>query len=157
MTLLKQIVFASALTLAAFAGIASGRASDIKLGDLVISDPWSRQSPMAADAAAGFLKITNTGKKDDRLVKATASITPNVQLHDMVIENDVMKMVELTEGIPIPAGATVELRPKSLHVMFVDLKAPVKEGEKINGTLFFEKAGSVDVVFEVKSMGANGQ
>jgi hypothetical protein len=154
MTLFKQCFFAASLTVAALYGIASGRADHIKLGDLVISQPWSRQSPMASDVAAGFLSITNTGTEDDQLVRATASITPKVQLHDMKIENDVMKMVELPAGIPIPAGTTVELRPKSLHVMFMDLKKPVVEGEKISGTLVFENAGSVDVTFEVKPLGA---
>jgi periplasmic copper chaperone A len=154
MTLFKHILLASALTLSAFAGMASSNADEIKLGNLMITQPWSRQSPMASDVAAGFLSITNTGTADDQLVKATASITSKVQLHDMKIENDVMKMVELPAGIPIPAGATIELKPKSLHVMFMDLQKPVVEGEKITGTLVFEKAGSVDVTFDVRAMGA---
>jgi copper(I)-binding protein len=150
----KEITFASALTLAAMFNPVDALAHEIKLGNLVITHPWSRQSPMAADVAAGFLSVTNTGQDDDRLVRATAEITPKVQLHDMKIENDVMKMVELPDGIPIPAGATVELKPKSLHVMFMDLKQPVMEGEEIKGTLVFEKAGTVDVEFEVMGPGA---
>jgi hypothetical protein len=149
MTQFKQYVFASVLTLVAFHGMATGEAHETKIGNLVISHPWSRQSPMAADVAAGFFSITNNGKEDDRLIKATAEITLKVQLHDMKLENDVMKMIELPEGIPVPAGKTVELKPKSLHVMFLDLKNPVMEGEEIKGTLVFEKAGTVEVEFEV--------
>ena len=149
MKLFKQIAFASALTLASLVDLASVNAHEIKVGDIVIGHPWSRQSPMAADVSAGFLLISNEGKNDDRLVKATATISDNVQLHDMKMVDDVMKMVELAEGIPIPAGAQVELKPGSLHVMFLDLKTPVKEGEFFKGTLTFEKAGTVEVEFEV--------
>ena len=154
MTLFKQIAFASALTLAAVLDLATAHAHEMKIGDIVISHPWSRQSPMAADVGAGFMVIQNNGQQDDRLVKATATVSDNVQLHDMKMVDDVMKMVELAEGIPIPAGAKVELRPGSLHVMFLELKAPVKEGETFTGTLTFEKAGTVEVEFEVAAPNA---
>lgn len=149
MKLFKEIAFTATLTLAAFASLADARAHEIKVGDLVIGHPWSRQSPMGASVAAGFLTITNNGTQEDRLVKATAAITPNVQLHDMKMDGDVMKMVEIPGGIVIPPGATVELKPMSLHIMFMDLKAPVKAGEVVAGTLTFEKAGSVDIEYEV--------
>jgi periplasmic copper chaperone A len=157
MKLFHQIAFAIAITLAAIVTAGNGQAHDIKLGKLIISHPWSRQSPMAADVAAGFFSVQNTGDEDDRLLKATAEITAKVQLHDMKIENDVMKMVELPAGIPIPAGQTIELKPKSLHVMFMDLKSQVKEGEEIKGTLVFEKAGTVEVMFEVMAPNAGMQ
>jgi periplasmic copper chaperone A len=146
---LNHIAFAVALTLGAFGAPNIGHAHEVKIGNLVISHPWSRQSPMMADVAAGYLTVKNTGSEDDRLLKATAEITQKVQLHDMKIENDVMKMFELPSGIAIPAGQTVELKPKSLHVMFMDLKLQVIEGEQIKGTLVFEKAGTVAVDFEV--------
>lgn len=149
MRLIKELAFTAALTLASFTSIAAGHAHEIKVGNLVIGHPWSRQSPMAADVAAGFLTIDNTGTEPDRLVKATAEITPKVQLHDMKMDADVMKMVELPDGIPLPAGQMTELKPRSLHIMFMDLKAPVKEGDMIKGTLVFEKAGSLDLEFEV--------
>jgi hypothetical protein len=149
MKLTRQFLFATALTLAGFYSIATGHAHELKAGNLVITHPWSRQSPMAANVAAGFFSVTNNGKEDDKLVRATAAITPNVQLHDMKMEGDVMKMVELPEGIPIPAGATVDLKPGSLHVMFMDLKQRVMTGEQIKGTLVFEKAGTVEIEFEV--------
>ena len=154
MKLLKEITFAAALTLGALFSFADAQAHEIKVGDLVIGHPWARQSPMGADVAAGFMTITNNGKEADRLVKATASIAPTVQLHEMKMEGDVMKMSEVPGGIVIPPGATVELKPKSLHVMFMGLKAPVKEGETITGTLTFEKAGTVDVDYDVMAPNA---
>ena len=67
------------------------------------------------------MKITNAGAADDKLISATAEIAPMVQLHDMKMDGDVMKMFEVEGGIPIPAGATVELKPKSLHIMFMQM------------------------------------
>lgn len=149
MKLIKEVFFASSLTLASLLDVATGHAHEIKAGNLVIEHPWTRKSPMGADVMAGFMKITNTGTEDDRLLRATIDITPTVQLHDMKMDGDVMKMVEIPEGIPIPAGKTVELKPKSLHVMFMDIKSLPDEGEEIEGTLVFEKAGTVKIDYEV--------
>jgi copper(I)-binding protein len=154
---LKEIAFAVLLTLAAILASpwAVAHDTEIKLGDLVISGAWSRQSPMAADVSAGFLRIENTGQQDDRLLKAETRISAMTQLHDMKMEGDVMKMVEIPGGIPVPAGGTVELKPKSLHLMFMGLAKPPVEGEHFTATLTFEKAGSVEVTFDVKAADAH--
>ena len=154
MTLFKQIAFAAGLTIVSFLDIASSYAHDTRIGNLVIDHAWSRQSPMAADVAAGFMTITNTGREDDKLVKATSEITGTVQLQDMQMDGDVMKMVELTEGIVIPAGQTVELKPRALHVMFMEVKSPPREGDVFKGTLTFEKAGTAEIEYEVEAPGA---
>lgn len=152
----KEIAFALILTVAAVLTTPWAKAHDteIKLGDLVITGAWSRQSPMAADVAAGFLTIANKGQEDDRLIKAETAISAVTQLHDMKMEGDVMKMVEVAGGIPVPAGSTVELKPKSLHLMFMGLAKPPVEGESFTATLTFEKAGSVEVTFDVKAADA---
>lgn len=155
MRLFKEIAFASALSLAALFSLTDAQAHEIKLGNLVIHHPWSRESPMAADVAAGFMTITNTGTEDDRLVKASSEISAVTQIHDMKMEGDVMKMVELPDGIAIPAGATVKLKPKSLHIMFMDVKQQPAEGTSFTGTLTFEKAGTVTVDYEVAAPGAD--
>jgi periplasmic copper chaperone A len=149
MRLFKELAFAAALSFAALYNLTAAHAHETRIGNITIDHAWSRQSPMAADVAAGFMTITNSGGEDDRLLKATATITGNVQLHDMKMTGDVMKMVELTEGIVIPAGATVELKPRSLHVMFLGLTAPPQEGDVIKGTLVFEKAGIAEIEYEV--------
>ncbi len=154
MTLVRQIAFASALTVASIIGIAKGHAHEVKIGDIVIEHPWSRQSPMKADVAAGFMTITNTGASDDRLVKASSEISAMTQIHTMKMEGDVMKMEELPDGIVIPAGGSVVLKPKSLHIMFMGVKQQVNEGEVFKGTLTFEKAGTVAIDYEVMGMGA---
>lgn len=154
MSLFKQMAVAASLTLASIVSTANSHAHDVTVGKLTIGHPWSRPSPMAADVAAGFLTITNSGSEDDRLVKATAEITGNVQIHDMKMEGDMMKMVELTDGIVIPAGQTVELKPGSLHIMFMGLKAQPATGSTFKGTLSFEKAGSADIEYMVHAADA---
>ena len=149
-----EIAFATALTLGALFSFADAEAHDIKAGTLVISHPWSRQSPMAADVAAGFMTITNQGPEADRLLKVETPISGVVQIHDMKMEGDVMKMVELPDGIALPPGAAVELKPRALHIMFMGLKSQPGEGESFEATLTFEKAGKVAVDFEVMAPNA---
>jgi periplasmic copper chaperone A len=150
MKLLKEITFATALSLAALFSVDKGHAEDLKLGDLVIHHVWSAEAPAAAPVAAGFVEITNNGKADDTLIKATAEVSDTVQLHEMTMQGDVMKMAELKDGIPIPAGKTVVLKPMALHIMFLALKAHPKVGEHFKGTLTFKNAGTVDVDFAVE-------
>lgn len=148
MKLIKEILFASSLTLASLLDVAASHAHEIKIGKLVIHHPWMRQSPDRVDAMSGFMKITNNGKEDDRLLRATIGITKSVQIGDM-------RMEEIPEGIVIPAGRSVELKPGSLQVMFIDIKARPDEGEEIDGTLVFEKAGTVKVDYEVMAPDAS--
>lgn len=150
LALAAQIAFAAALTIAALSPAA---AHEIKAGDLTIVHPWTRATPAGAKVAGGFLKIVNTGTTDDRLVSATADIAESVQLHEMKMVGDVMEMSEVAGGIPVPAGATVELKPKSLHLMFMGLKSAPTPGGVFQGTLTFEKAGVVNVEFAVEEMG----
>ena len=150
-----EIAFAAALSLGAIFSLPSAEAHEIKAGNLVISHPWSRQSTMAANVAAGFMTITNAGSEEDRLLKVESPISVIVQLHDMKMEGDVMKMAEVPGGIAIPAGATVELKPRSLHVMFMELKEAPEEGRVFPATLTFEKAGRVEVDFEVLAPNAH--
>lgn len=140
-------------TLAALALLAgTALAHDFKVGDLEIRHPASKATLPGQPVGGGFLTVVNHGSEADRLVSVAApSISDDVQLHEMAIENDVMKMRQLPDGIEIPAGATVELKSGGLHVMFMGLKQPLKEGQAIPGTLTFEKAGTIEVEFNVES------
>lgn len=128
-----------------------------KVGDLVVTSPWTRATPGGAKIAGGYLKITNNGKTDDRLVKATASISDRVEVHEMSMNDGVMKMRALPEGLTIRPGETVELKPGGFHMMFMDIKQPLKQGDTMKATLTFEKAGSVEVSFNVGSIGASSE
>lgn len=97
----------------------------------------------------GYLTIANSGVADDRLVSVTSPQAGEVELHEMSMAGDVMKMRKLDTGIPVPAGQTVELKPGGLHLMFMKVKTPFKAGDTVAATLVFEKAGKVDVVLPV--------
>ena len=129
-------------------------AKDFMVGAITIEQPWSRATPGGAKVASGYFTIKNAGDSPDRLVSAAAEIAGRTSMHRMSMSDGIMQMREVTEGLPVPANGSVALDPGSYHVMFMDLKRPLKEGETFSGTLTFEKAGRVDVTFEVEGLGA---
>jgi copper(I)-binding protein len=129
-------------------------AYDYKLADLEIDQPWSRATPKGAKIASGYVKITNTGSTPDRLVGGTFALAGRFEIHEMSIERGVMKMRALKDGLEIKPGATVELKPGSYHLMFTDLTRALAKGDRVKGTLTFEKAGTVEVEYQVEAIGA---
>ncbi|MSP76311.1 MAG: copper chaperone PCu(A)C [Rhodospirillaceae bacterium] len=129
-------------------------AQDYKVGALEISRPWTRTTPATAQAGGGFLTVTNKGTAPDRLIAARSTVADRVEVHEVRMENSVMKMRELEKGLEIPAGATVMLKPGGYHIMFMGLKAPFAKDAKVPVTLVFEKAGSLDIVLDVEALGA---
>ena len=117
----------------------------VVVGHLEISQGWIRATLPGQPAAGGFLVIDNKGKEADRLLSISTPLTPSAQIHEMKMDGDVMKMAELADGLEIPAGSKVELKPGGFHFMFMGLEHQVKEGEIVKVTLTFEKAGAVDV------------
>jgi hypothetical protein len=100
------------------------------------------------------MSITNTGTAPDRLIGGSLALAGRFEVHEMAVNNGVMTMRELASGLEIAPGARVELKPGGLHVMFMDLKAQLREGQPVRGTLVFEKAGTVEVNFAVAPIGA---
>jgi len=135
-----------------FAG--SARAEDVKAGDLVISQPWTRATPGGAKTGGGYLTIENKGSTSDKLVSATAEVAGKVEVHEMAMNNGVMTMRPLESGLAIDPGKTVKLAPGGYHLMLMELKNPLKQGDKVPVTLQFEKAGKVAVTLEVQGVGA---
>jgi copper(I)-binding protein len=145
----------------AFAGLLSlsvgfAQAHEYKLGALAIDHPWSRETPAAAPVAGGFMKLENTGTAADRLLAVEAAASQKVEIHEMAVVDGVMRMRPLDQGVAIPAGGKVELKPGGYHVMFIGLKASFKKGDVVKGTLVFEKAGRIDVDFNVEAMADKG-
>ena len=129
-------------------------ARDYKLGTLDIAQPWARATAPTAPSGGGFLKITNSGSAADRLVSASSPATATeVQIHEMKMDGNVMRMRELERGLEIAPGATVTLAPGGYHLMFMGLKAPLKQGTTVPVTLVFEKAGKIDIELAVEAMG----
>jgi copper(I)-binding protein len=130
------------------------RAQEVKAGDLVITQAWSRATPGGAKIGGGYLTIENKGSAPDRLVGAAADIAGKVEVHEMAMNDGVMKMRPLDKGLTIEPGKTVKLAPGGYHLMMFDLKGALKEGDKLPVTLQFEKAGKVAVSLDVQGVGA---
>ena len=141
---------------AADASPAVPAAAPILFKNLQISQAVARATPNGADIGAAYVTIQNQGTSDDTLVSVATPVAASTQVHEMSMDNGVMKMRELKDGLPIPAGKTVTLQPGGFHVMLMGLKQPLKEGESVTLTLTFAKAGSVPVTFTVGGLGAGG-
>ena len=130
------------------------QAEDVTAGPLKISAPWARATPKGASVGGGYMKITNTGTASDRLISGSTDISDSFEVHEMKMEGDVMKMRPVVGGIEIKPGQTVTFDPSGYHVMFVDLKKQLVQGERFKATLEFAKAGKVDVDFAIEGIGA---
>ena len=99
-------------------------------------------------AGGGFLSVQNSGSKADRLLGGSTPAAAAVEVHEMRMEGDVMRMREI-KALELPAGKRVTLAPGGFHLMLVGLKAPLKVGDKVPVKLRFETAGEIDVVLQV--------
>jgi len=135
---------------------APARAEEIKAGDLVITQAWSRATPGGAKVGGGYLTIENKGSAPDRLIGGSAEVSDKVQVHEMAVNNGVMTMRPLDQGLVIEPGKTVKLAPGGYHLMLLDLKNPLKQGEKLPITLEFERAGKVSLSLDIQGIGAQG-
>jgi periplasmic copper chaperone A len=122
-------------------------------GNLQVSNPWARATPKGATVGAGYLSITNKGSELDRLISGSAEAAARFEVHVTIMEGGVAKMRQVS-GLEIKPGETVELKPGGMHVMFMGLKQPLAQGQRVKGTLVFEKAGTVAVEFLVQGIGA---
>ena len=152
MTSILNRLAAAALVLALFA--ITARADDVKAGDLVITQAWSRATPGGAKIAGGYLAIENKGTVPDRLVGGSGDVAARIEIHEMAMTNGVMTMRPLDKGLAIEPGKTVKLAPGGYHLMMMDLKNPLKQGDKVPVTLEFEKAGKVTLSLDVQGVGA---
>ncbi|MGI9406179.1 MAG: copper chaperone PCu(A)C [Hyphomicrobiaceae bacterium] len=130
-------------------------ASVARAGDLTIHAAWARATPKGAKVGAAYLVVTNNGSAPDRLVSVESPIAARVQIHEMKMTDGVMKMRAMEGGLTIPAGARVELEPGLDHLMLMGLKGPIKRNDPFTATLTFEKAGTVEVMFETVAIGAS--
>ncbi|MFM9914310.1 MAG: copper chaperone PCu(A)C [Rhizobacter sp.] len=137
-----------AITALAFATLGAA-AHGFKIGAIDIGHPYARPTNPGQQVGAGYLKLANQGAAD-RLMSATSPVAASVEMHTMTMEGDVMKMRQV-DGIDVPAGHTVELKPGGFHLMLMGLKAPLRAGDKLALTLKFEKAGEIVVTVNVEN------
>jgi copper(I)-binding protein len=129
-------------------------AQNATVGSIKIENAYTRATVPGQQVAGGFMNIDNKGGTD-LLVSASSPIAGEVQLHEMSMEGNVMKMRQVKD-IPVPAGGAVELKPGGMHLMFINIKAPLATGETVPVKLKFAKAGEVEVKMPVNAMGSPG-
>lgn len=117
---------------------------------VTVSDPFARASAGMAQVGAAFMTLKNGSGSDDKLVAASSPVAASAELHNHIMEGDIMRMREVP-SIDIPAGGTVGLQPGGLHVMLMGLKEPLRQGEVFPLTLTFAKAGAITVEVPVKA------
>lgn len=135
--------------------LVSGPAFSQAKGDVQIEKPWARATVPGASVGGGYLVIRNKGATLDRLVAATTPGSARVEIHEMAMEKDVMRMREV-KGVDVPPKGAIEFKPGGYHLMFMELKAPLKQGGKLPVTLRFEKAGEIKADFAIEAVGAGG-
>jgi len=149
---------ASLLTAATLALLASAplpQAQQPAPATMEVAEAWSRATPAAAPVGAGYLALTNRGAEADRLIGGSTEVAARIEVHEMRMDNGVMKMRELQGGLEVKPGATMELKPGGYHLMLVGLKRALKEGERFKAQLDFARGGKAEVEFVVQGMGAS--
>lgn len=149
-TLLKALLISAV----GFGMAGMAQAQSAKVGSVQIENAYTRSTVPGQMAAGGFMKIENKGAVD-QLISASSPVAGEVQLHEMAMEGNVMKMRQVKEVV-VPAGGAVELKPGGMHLMFINIKAPLTAGETVPVKLKFAKAGEVEVKMPVNAMGAQG-
>lgn len=147
LTILKALLVGAAITVSG-----SVLAQAVSTNAIKIEGAYTRATVPGQQVAGGFMKIENKGAAD-QLVSASSPVAGEVQLHEMAMDGNVMKMRQVKD-IPVPAGGAVELKPGGLHLMFMNIKAPLAAGETVPVKLKFAKAGEVEVKMPVNAMGA---
>ena len=126
------------------------------VAQITVADAWTRATAPGAKIAAGYMTIRNAGKAPDKLVSASSPAAEKVETHVTVKDGEIFRMREV-KAYDIPAGGSFELKPGGAHLMLVNVKAPLKEGDKVPLTLRFERAGEVKTQLQVGRLTDTGK
>ena len=125
---------------------------------VTVADAWVRATVAAQRATGAFLKLSIQGA-DATLIAASSPVAGVTQIHEMAMSEGVMRMREVTGGVPLKAGQSFELKPGGYHIMMMDLKQPVKAGDRVPLTLTFKQRDGQQTTTQVDAevRGLNGQ
>ena len=129
-------------------------AQRVTSANIVVTQAWSRATPSGSKVAGGYLAIENKALVADRLLSGSTVVAKKLEIHEMAVNDGVMTMRPVENGLTIEPGRTLTFAPGGLHLMFLGLLAPLKQGDQIPVSLKFERAGEIMVLFEVQAMGA---
>ena len=138
------------------ASLATSLAAGFVQAQVRVTDAWIRATVPHQQGTGAFMRLT--APEDSRLVSVSSPVTPTVEVHEMAIDGAVMRMRQI-DRLDLPAGRTVELKPGGYHVMLMNLKTQMKEGERVPLTLVFEnRAGqreTVEIQAAVRALSAS--
>ena len=141
------------LAFAIFTALANAVAAhEYKPGGLQIDHPWMRAPAASATMTAAYLTISNTGRETDRLIGGSVSIAASFELHESTVSDGISRMRRVEGGVAVMSGKSVRLEPGGLHIMLTGLTRVPAKGERVAGTLNFERAGPVNVEFAVEGV-----
>jgi len=141
---MKKIIIAL-MMLASFQSVSSAQENKI-----VISNQWARPILGAGRPGGAYFKIENKGNTADKLMSVTSTASPRLEIHEHTMKDGVMKMSQV-DYIEIGPGENVELKPGGYHIMIFDTATQYKDGDQIDLTLHFEKAGAITKTVNVTS------
>ncbi|HZW04877.1 MAG TPA: copper chaperone PCu(A)C [Anaerolineaceae bacterium] len=151
------IVMLLVLILSACSAVQAGTGASVKAEGVWARPSRASGNEMMGTVAGAFMVLKNDGSQADRLISASSDVAKVVEIHETVMEGEVAKMQKLSDGLEIPAGGSVELKPGSYHVMLINLQQDLVVGDKFALELQFEKSGAVSVEVEVKEAAASMQ
>jgi copper(I)-binding protein len=154
----KLVIASSAVALALACGMAAAPAvaqaaaptPPNQAGPLQVASAWARATAPGQTTGGGYMEIRNNGAEPDRLVAIQSPLAERVEMHETVTQGDVSSMRPVQGGVAVPPHGDVKFSPGGYHIMFIKLKQPLAAGSQVPATLTFEKAGAVQVQFDVK-------
>ncbi|MCM2292979.1 copper chaperone PCu(A)C [Allorhizobium sp. BGMRC 0089] len=123
----------------------------VQAGALMLTNGYIRAMLPGQPVGGGYLTIKNDGKTPDRLLSVESPAAGMVELHEMTMQNNIMKMRRIAGGIEIKPGEMLMMKPGGYHLMFMKVNKPFADGDLVPVTLTFDKAGSVQVFMPVVS------
>lgn len=139
------------------AGTLAAASQDYRVGGIEIAGPWARATPRGATVTAGYMRITNRGDKPDRLLGGRSRVAGAFDIQEMTFADNVMRLRTLARGLDIAPGQTLDLKPGApYHFIFAGLTRPLKPGDQVQATLWFERAGQIDIEYAVQPIGSRG-
>ncbi|MBI3197689.1 MAG: copper chaperone PCu(A)C [Rhodospirillales bacterium] len=127
------------------------------LGGIEIGSPWARASSHATGNGGGFFTLANKGLVPDRLIAASSPAAERVEIHAIKVEGGDLRMRQRENGLALPPGTTLTLKPRGYHLLLIGLKTPLEQGSRAAVTLTFENAGSIDIELVAAAPGPVGQ
>lgn len=153
---MKHIVLASILAFSFISPVAAHVVAEARSSadEVTVVEGFARATLPGAPVAGAYVTIANGGTIDDRLIGVSSPAAGRMEIHDMIMTGDTMKMIPLPDGLPIAAGGTAVLEPAGKHLMLMDLKGPLVEGETVEVTLTFEHSDPITVALPVEAINA---